>query len=151
MSLFSGSTTMRVLGGALDGLSSREAAIASNLTNIDTPNYSPVSVDFESALQAELARSGSTSGGVSAAGSSTSAAVGMLRTDSRHLGGAGLAGGTASSIEVSQFAGTTRNDGNQVDLESEMTALTTTQIRYSAVSKLLTSELGLVRDAIGGR
>ena len=35
-----------------------------------------------------------------------------------------------------------RNDSNTVDLETEMTALTQTQIKYSAVSRLITGKFG---------
>jgi flagellar basal-body rod protein FlgB len=43
-----------------------------------------------------------------------------------------------------------RNDNNTVDLETEMTALTETQIRYSAVSRLLTSKFSQMYDVLGG-
>ena len=42
----------RALTAAMDGYARREQAIASNLANIDTPNYKPVRVDFESVLAA---------------------------------------------------------------------------------------------------
>ena len=47
--------TMSILGQALDGLTARQAAITSNLANIDTPNYQAVTVDFETTLPRELA------------------------------------------------------------------------------------------------
>lgn len=150
MSLLDGSGAFRILTGALNGLTERESAIASNLSNIDTPGYAPVTVDFESALQAEIANG--TNGVVgSAAGSPSSAAVGMLRTNARHFSHGATAELHSEGASVTRSAETTRNDGNQVDLESEMTALSTTQIKYSAVSKLITSQLGMMRDAIGGR
>ena len=46
--------TTSILEQALDGLSSRQAAISSNLANIDTPGYQAQTVDFETALQREV-------------------------------------------------------------------------------------------------
>ena len=169
--------TQRILEQALDGLSERNALIASNLANIDTPGYQPQSIDFESTLRAELgdaisggangAAGGGLAGGtiaVVAAGQASaatvsgmnppsfgpSASISLLQTDPRHLAGSATA--TDSAIaSATPFAGSLRNDGNQVDLESEMTALVQNQLRFSAVSRLATGRLGLVNDVLGGR
>jgi flagellar basal-body rod protein FlgB len=45
------SLTTQVMNKALDGLSRRHKAIASNLANVDTPNYRRRDVSFEGALQ----------------------------------------------------------------------------------------------------
>jgi flagellar basal-body rod protein FlgB len=47
-----GGTTAAIVGYALDGLSLRQAAIASNIANANSPGYRPVQVDFESTLAA---------------------------------------------------------------------------------------------------
>ncbi|HEY9745428.1 MAG TPA: flagellar basal body rod protein FlgB, partial [Oculatellaceae cyanobacterium] len=44
------SLTSQVMHKALDGLSKRHKAIASNLANVDTPNYRRRDVSFEAAL-----------------------------------------------------------------------------------------------------
>jgi flagellar basal-body rod protein FlgB len=137
----------RTLSGALDGLALRESLIASNLANIDTPGYAPRSVAFEAVLQAALAEGQARAG---SGGSPPSAGTAMLQTDPRHLG----AGDSQahSGPAVATFAGSIRNDGNQVDLESEMAALAETQLRFAAVGRLMTGRLGMLRDAItGGR
>jgi flagellar basal-body rod protein FlgB len=144
--------TQRTLSAALDGLALRQSLIASNLANIDTPGYQPKSVDFETALQASLdetARQGASNGSTPPS-IGPSADTGLRRTDPRHLGLGGAIGGAGAT--VSAFAGSIRNDGNAVDLESEMTALAEGQIRFAAVSRLTTGRLGMLRDAItGGR
>jgi len=43
-----------------------------------------------------------------------------------------------------------RNDGNKVDLETEMTNLTETQIKYEANSRLITGKLSMLYDVLGG-
>jgi len=149
--------TQRLLEKALDGLSRREDLIASNLANIDTPGYRAASIDFESALRSELAGLGmgggsadtAVAGELLAPSTGPSAAIALQTTDPRHFAsgttGVGLVPGSQT------FDGSLRNDGNTVDLESEMTALVETQIRFGAVSRLVTGRLGMLRDAIGGR
>ena len=149
--------TMGILVGALDGLSQRESLIASNLANIDTPGYRPESLDFESTLRSVMASQGidtgqTTSGSVGnmrPPSSGPSAAMALQTTDPRHY--AGGAAATGSTLASQTFDGSLRNDGNTVDLESEMTALVDTQLRYGAVSELVTGKLGMLHDAIGGR
>lgn len=146
----------RTLSGALDGLSLRESLVAGNLANINTPGYTPKSVAFEGVLQAALAADISAGGlGAGTSGGSTvgAAADSMLRTDPRHLDAAGSARSDGSGKPiVTTFSGSIRNDGNQVDLESEMSALAQTQLQYAAVGRLMTGRLAMLRDAItGGR
>ena len=143
----------RILAGALTGLSARQSLIASNIANIDTPGYAPQSIDFESALRSEI--SAGADGGAVQAGAMTPpalgmpAAVGLTRTDARHFAGSPtLATGAGATAE--SFAGSLRNDANTVDLESEMTALAESQLRFSAVSTLLTGKLGMLRDVASG-
>lgn len=145
-----------ILSQALDGLSSRQSAISSNLANIDTPGYQAQTVDFETALSQEVqAMEFSGSSTVSPADPSTgpSAAVAMLTNDPRQYSsipsGFSSSGATTSTTE-STANENLRNDGNTVDLETEMTALTETQIKYSAVSELLTAKFNQLYDVLGG-
>ena len=146
--------TQRILAGALNGLSARQSLIASNIANIDTPGYAPQSIDFESALQSEISDGGGTAalrmtGAMNAPTLGVSAAVGLTRTDARHFTGSGpVAMGAGATAE--SFAGSLRNDTNNVDLESEMTALAESQLKFSAVSTLLTGKLGMLRDVATG-
>jgi flagellar basal-body rod protein FlgB len=141
--------TMSILTHALDGLTSEQAAISSNLANIDTPNYQPQTVDFESALQSELASmNGDTSTALPpSAGPSADAA--METTDPRHFSLSGSLGST-SSANASTTSENTRQDGNQVDLETEMTSLTQTQIKYEADSRLISGKFAMLYDVLGG-
>lgn len=62
------SVTSLALESALDGLASRQRAIANNIANVNTPGYHARRVDFEAAL----ARSVANGEGKSAATTSTS-------------------------------------------------------------------------------
>jgi flagellar basal body rod protein FlgB len=154
---------IRALSGALDGLGARTQAIASNLSNIDTPGYVPVRIDFETALAAELQAAGlavtddgsaAWSGGV--AGTPASSAAGsaaLRRTDSRHFSSGGGAGSEAGPA-TEPYLANTRNDANAVDIDESMSGLVETQLKYGATSRLLTGQLGMLRDVItsqGGR
>ena len=143
--------TTSILEQALDGLTSRQSAISSNLANIDTPGYQAQTVDFESALQQEVASMGLGSPSDQADPSSgPSAAVAMETTDPRHYATVdssftGLPGATSSTTSENL-----RNDNNTVDLETEMTALTETQIKYEADSRLLTGKFSQLYTVLGG-
>ena len=153
MSLLEDGAT-RILAGALNGLSARQSLIASNIANIDTPGYAPQSIDFETALQTEIESEADGGRAASTAAMNPptlgmSAAVGLTRTDQRHLAGeAPLPVGSGAA--AGSFAGSLRNDSNSVDLESEMTALAESQLKFSAVSRLITGKLGMLRDVAEG-
>lgn len=141
--------TTTILSQALDGLTAQQSAISSNLANIDTPNYTPQAVDFQTALQNELASMNASPLYAVGPSNAPSADVAMKTTDPRHFSLSGTAGG-GSGITSSAVAENTRNDGNKVDLETEMTALTETQIKYEADSRLVTGKLAQLYDVLGG-
>jgi flagellar basal-body rod protein FlgB len=141
--------TTTILGQAIEGLTSQQSVISANLANIDTPNYQPQSVDFETALQNELDSMTPSSDTALPPSSGPAADVAMEATDSRHFSTLGtLSDGTNAT--VSTVAENTRNDGNKVDLETEMTALTETQIKYTADSRLISGRFDQLFDVLGG-
>ncbi len=146
--------TGRLLATALDGLASRQEAIAANLANIDTPGYAPLAVDFETALRAQIEAA---NGGFAPLQPrpptlGSSADEGPSRIDPRHLAGvASPAGGVEVSIVPRPTVEAGRNDRNTVDLEAQVTGLAETQLRYAAVSRLISLRLGMLRDVVGGR
>jgi flagellar basal-body rod protein FlgB len=139
-----------VLTQALSGLTTRQAVISSNLANIDTPNYQAQSVDFETALSQEVEAMYSPQGSALAPASGPSASMAMLTSDPRHFSSIGT-DGQGQATTTSTVNETLKNDGNTVDLETEMTALTETQIKYSAVSRLMTNKFGQLSDVLGGK
>ena len=141
--------TMGILGQALDGLTTRQSVISANLANIDTPNYQPQAVDFETALQREVAAMATSPDDALGPSSGPSADVAMKTTDPRHYSSVGSPG-NGSTASVTTVAENTRNDANKVDLETEMTALTQTQIEYSADSRLITAKFAQLYTVLGG-
>ncbi len=142
--------TTSILSQALDGLTAQQSIISSNLANIDTPGYAPQAVDFQTALKREIAAWSTEPGNALLASAGPSADVAMKTTDSRHYSATGTAG-NGSSADVSTVNENTRNDGNRVDLETEMTALTQTQIKYSANARLIAGKFAQLNTVLGGR
>jgi flagellar basal-body rod protein FlgB len=133
--------TSKAVGTALTGLQMRQQAIANNIANVDTPNYKAQKVSFEETLQAQLA------------GPMTQKPViqtiGLATTDTRHIQLQPMVRQfEAKPVTELSNDGTMRNDGNNVDVEREMTRLAETQLTYSALGQTAGSKLGLLRTAI---
>jgi flagellar basal-body rod protein FlgB len=153
-------TAIRSLTGALEGLQARTQAVASNLSNVDTPGYQPVNVDFESELARQLSDAGisvASDGSVSTATTSSSApavsAVQLARTAPGHLAAADVSSSGTGTTQDTYLA-SYRNDRNAVDVDESMTTLAETQLKYGAATRLLSGKLGMLRDVIsstGGR
>jgi flagellar basal-body rod protein FlgB len=141
--------TMAILGQALDGLTSKQAVISSNLANIDTPNYQPQTVDFETALQNELSSQSSSFSTALPPSAGPSADVAMKTNNASQYSSLGSSAGTATA-NVAATSENLRNDGNKVDLETEMTALTETQIKYEADARLMSGKFTMLYDVLGG-
>lgn len=123
-----------LLEAVLDTSSRREALIASNVANVDTPGYQTRDLDFESAMEQIDRRHDAPS-------------IGLARTDPSHL---------APPQDVVRFAGfefeptdlARRNDLNNVSVDREMLALAKSAGRYSTAIELLRRRFALLRYAI---
>jgi len=113
----------------------RQKLIASNLSNVDTPDYKTVDIDFEQELQSQM--TGSAGQGIS-----------MAVTDTRHLpASSGSQGGpTAQAREVEGL--TLRNDLNNVNIDREMSELSTNAMKFSAVSQMIAGKFRTLKSAI---
>jgi flagellar basal-body rod protein FlgB len=125
-------TSMRFSGtdsyirAALSGLSARQRTIANNVANVDTPNFKASEVRFEDALRGALARRGVQAPDQTALNSAVSQPTFLDGT-------------------------TTRADGNNVDVDREMELLGETQLTYSALTQVMSTRLGILRNVVGGR
>jgi len=101
-----------------------QKVISHNLSNIDTPNFNTKQAVFEQTLQNEM----------------------RLK----------LAGGrpsqSATSTVVDRAGGAMRSDGNNVDLDYEMSELARNQLQYEATMEQLNRRLSGLKSVIrGGR
>ena len=119
---------------ALDGLALRQQVISRNLANVDTPGYQAQSVSFESTLQR-------------AQTSPTRAlpAVQLAVPKPAHLLGVETPAREPMAVALRQ-GGTDRADGNNVDVDVELTQMAETGIRYQAMSELITRKYQTLRS-----
>lgn len=126
------SRSITLLERSLDASSLRQKVLSNNIANIDTPNFKRSDVSFQQALQDAL--SGDT-------------LVGRT-TDPRHM-----QIGTSNLDDVhptvfQEDKTSLRIDGNNVDIDAEMTNLAENQILYNAMTQELNSKFGLLKYAI---
>lgn len=122
---------------ALDGLTRRQEAIASNVANVDTVGYKRKSVSFERALRDELEAARGTKA--------------LSTTDPRHIANGATGGKDPNGTENRDIVAS-RNDDNRVSVDEEMALLADTQLRYQALTQSTSSRLGTLRNIIrGGR
>jgi flagellar basal-body rod protein FlgB len=112
---------------ALDGLSQRQMAISNNIANVDTPGYHAQTVDFKSILKHVT---------------NQNEKIAMNTTCPLHLTS------TTNSLRFMQTdrpGGTERADGNDVDIDVELTDMSETGIEYQAVSQAVSLKLLLLK------
>lgn len=120
-----GGVTFAALERALDAAALRHQVVANNVANANTPGFKRGRVDFEASLQEALRR-------VDEAG--------------RPPGGELLVAAVRPTVE--RETGTAqRNDGNNVDIESEMALLAQNALWYQALARQLSLRIGLLRLA----
>lgn len=131
--LISSDNTIRALRLALDGLSNRQEAIGSNLANVDTPGYKAQDVDFRSTLLKAV---------------NSNQNLQIASTNKAHL----AAPMPADRIQIQlRKGGTVRADGNNVDVDVELTEMTETVIQYQALSQLISKKFIGLKNIIAGR
>jgi flagellar basal-body rod protein FlgB len=121
--------TMQAAKTALDGLSQRQSTISRNIANIDTPGYQAQTVNFEQALNKAL--------------KPTSTTLGMNLTHDAHLVAPQH---EANFMTISNRPGGSRRvDGNNVDLDVELTDMAETGIVYQAVTAAVKKKFELLK------
>jgi flagellar basal-body rod protein FlgB len=120
--------SMRAALTALDGLSLRQQAISRNIANIDTPGYKSEAVNFEDALRNALA---------------PKKTLPLSTTSPLHIA---LTKTVTPAISLADRpGGSTRADGNNVDIDVELEEMAEAGIAYQAVSQAISSKLSLLK------
>ena len=127
------SPTLQSLRLTMDDAAVRQQAIASNIANVNTPGYQRKDADFATVLSQAAETDGRPAGLLSGSipkdgGESADGAVPLV-TD------------TSSPMRV---------DGNNVDVDIEMSKLAKNQIYYQAVSQFMGGQLSNLKYVIGG-
>jgi flagellar basal-body rod protein FlgB len=124
-----------LLQSALDASNLRQQVISNNLANAETPGYKGKQVVFEDILKQKL--------------SNQTQIVGN-RTDPRHFVISNpVEIPTAKTVE--NVGSVMQNNGNNVDVDGEMTSMGKNALWYYTLTQQLTSEFQQLSIAIKGR
>ncbi len=130
------------LQSALQASQLRQEVYANNIANANTPGYKRQTVQFENLLQAQLNNVGLTPNG--------SSSLTMASNNSLDL--TSTAPFTAvSPVVTTDQATSVSNNGNNVNLNTEMSGIAQNQINYAALVQELNDQFGLLRTAITGQ
>ena len=125
MQNFLDSNALKATQKSLDSLWVRQKVISNNIANIDTPGYKSKTVKFEEMLE-KILISGEEKSAVRDRLSSLEPKI--LENDSTSL----------------------REDGNNVDIDSENIELARTQVQYEYMINIISSEISRMKYAING-
>ena len=127
-----GSSPVNLLEKARAGSSLRHRVIGNNIANVNTPGFKRSEVSFEEELAA--ASQGETNAGIT-------------RTNEKHL----PAIAKSSAPLINTVTNTSmRTDGNNVDIDAEMAAMTKNNIFYNAVAQSIGTYYTNLKSAIKG-
>jgi flagellar basal-body rod protein FlgB len=119
---------------ALKGLTARQQVISTNIANVDTPGYSAKQINFETTLKNSLDKG--------------TAKVAMLKTNPAHLDSSSPLSDILST--TNRAGGTYREDGNDVDIDTELIDMSETNIKYQAISQGVSTKLLLLKSIAQG-
>jgi flagellar basal-body rod protein FlgB len=105
----------------------QQNAIAQNIANVDTPNYKAKKVVFNEVLQNELKAN---------------------RTNERHVNFSSTS--ESGYKNVTDTFGTVQNNGNNVDLDHEMSELAQNQLLYQALGQAASDQFQRYNIVLGG-
>ncbi len=124
---------MKVLERALDASVLRNQAASNNLANVDTPNYKRQVVKFESFLAQALDTR-------------------KLKTYTTHKKHVSTRQNNVNDVSIKISRDNAENhmrvDGNNVDIDAEMTLLSKNNIYYNALIGQLSKKLDVIQNTI---
>ncbi|QOY34463.1 flagellar basal body rod protein FlgB [Anaerobacillus isosaccharinicus] len=132
MKIFS-NPSQQLLEQSLNAASLRQKTISQNIANVDTPNYKAKKTIFKHQLDKALE------------GQRLSA----YRTDDRHIPFGGKVS-TSPAVVVSRKDTMFNHNGNNVDIEHEMSEMAKNQIYYNAMIERLNGRFNSLKTVIGG-
>ena len=128
--------TLNLLERALDYASTRQEVLSNNISNANTPAYRRKDASFDDILA--MAQGG------------TAARISQINQATRKMFAGGLAGKTGFDI-VETGEGSMRVDGNNVDMDAEMSRLAQNQIYYETCSQITSGQFSALKGVIGGK
>ena len=135
------SSTIDLLGKSIDLRSKNQNLIASNIANVETPNFIPKALAFEQELQGALKNH--------PAGQRPASAPHARHIAVRGAGGGGSVQAVSGKV-IETPASTPGKDGNAVELEDEMSKMAENQIMFNVSVQMMTKKFEGLRTAIKG-
>lgn len=135
------STTIEVLGKSIDLRTRNQNLIASNIANVETPGYTPKTLQFEQELRHAVKNSSQKSGAGSGRGAVTHPA---------HIPLKGVSTGVQQvrGAVVETPSKSPGRDGNSVEVENEMSKMMQNQVLFSASAQLLAKKFEGLKSAL---
>ncbi|MCF6410561.1 flagellar basal body rod protein FlgB [Pseudalkalibacillus salsuginis] len=125
------SGTIQHLENALNYRTANHEAIANNISNADTPNYKAKSVEFRETLNSSLK---------------------AYRTDQKHIPFSTEAPNNPSFLTRTNTHTSYSHNGNNVDVDKEMSKLAENQLYYQALIQRMNGKFNSINTVIkGGR
>lgn len=125
----SGEFTYDLIKQGLNASSTRGKVIANNVSNINTAGYKRRYVNFESTLQDSVDN------------------ITMKKDNPKHMD----AGNAYGSVNIEEDdAGSMRTDGNNVDINTEMSNQAQNTLMYEALTNQANSRINMAKTVING-
>jgi len=129
MNLFGG--TINKLERSIDYAATKNNAISTNISNVDTPGYKSKEVIFKDVLNEEL-----------------NSSLQAKRTNEKHIP---FQANQESSYRIVTNSNTTYNhNGNNVDIDKEMAELAKNQIYYNSLIDRINGKFGSLKTVVRG-
>ncbi len=125
--------SIQTLEQALSTATLKQRVHAANIANVDTPNYKSKQVDFQSVLNSTM----------------NNQAFSSFKTNAKHLSFSGESTQLHPSIKVNNSSQYSPN-GNNVDMDYEMSNLAKNQLFYNAVTEGINGKFNNLRTVING-
>ena len=126
--------TTNALASSLALRQLRNNVTSSNIANAETPGYQAKKMDFENALARALDMDGMNN---------------LSVTNPDHMNSGGTTVGKVRPDIYEDPEGQLNNDGNSVDLEKEMSALSENAIMYKTALQLINKKMAALKYAAG--
>ena len=124
--------TFGLLESSLDGSIARQKAIAHNVSNIDTPGFKRFLVNFEDQMENSRGKDQQ---------------LPLQITEPKHISSS-----ANENFDVARDLSTgLRADGNNVDLENEMTLMVKNDVYFNAALNQVNKKIAMLKFAIDGK
>lgn len=125
--------SIQTLEQALSTATLKQRVHAANIANVDTPNYKSKQVDFQSVLNSTM----------------NNQAFSSFKTNAKHFSFSGESTQQHPAIKVNNSSQYSPN-GNNVDMDYEMSNLAKNQLFYNAVTEGINGKFNNLRTVING-